>query len=187
MAMTSYKQILRELAAAGSEEFVNNSSMDHAAAMIEELFVNAKDEVNIFTDHLHAEVYDRPDMKQAVADFFNRDKANNKIAIMMQLNEEPLENLSKNGFVASLEKHKNQITFFKVDNEALKSVKKHFMVLKTSKDNYAMRFELDIKEHIATGTFNNESNGKKLFNFFERQVRENKVIKITDTTLWPIA
>ena len=78
-----YKQVLNDLANKASEEFINNSSVDHAAAMIEVLF-NANEKVRILTDSLCSDVYDRSEIKDAVEKFMKVES--NTIDIVMQFN-----------------------------------------------------------------------------------------------------
>jgi len=164
--LTEYKRVLEKLANTESKEYINNSSMDHAATMIEVLFNNSKGLVCILSDHLHGEVYDRTELKKCVEDFFKRDE-NNMIDVIMQLNVEPDEKkLLQNGFVTFLDQFKDRVRLFKAIDENLKSLKNHYMIARTTKDNFAFRFELDTNDHIATGTFNDENRGEKLYNYF---------------------
>jgi hypothetical protein len=180
--ISEYKKILKELASSGSEEFINNSSMDHAAAMIEELFRNAKGKVCILTEYLHPKVYDRADLRKVASDFLEQHK-DNEIDIVVQLNHSTESALSENGFIACLEKFKSRVNVFKANTGNLKNLNNHFLVTKTDKGNYALRFETDINEHIATGTFNSKENGEKLFSFFQRNLDGN-VSRISADLLW---
>lgn len=180
--MAEYKRALKSLADSESSQFINNGSMDHAAAMIEELFRNAKGRVCILTDHLHPDVYNRTELKKVAADFLNQDD-DNEIYIAVQLKNSNENVLYTNGFIASLSNYKDKVKIFKTSNGNLKDLKNHFMVTKTSHDNYALRFETDITMHTATGTFNGGADGEKLFNFFQRNIGEN-TDQIQESLLW---
>ena len=106
--------------------------------------------------------------------------------IVVQLNQESEDILSNNGFLLSLEEHKDKIKVFKASDGNLKGLKNHFMITKTDKGNYALRFETNITEHIATGTFNGGSNGEKLFDFFQKNINNNNVVLINNS-IWPQA
>lgn len=164
--MTSYKRALRELAEAESQQYINNSSMDHAAAMIEELFRNAQGTVCIFSGHLESQVYNRDELRQITTKFL--DKPDNKIDIIMQFNTVDSElALFQNDYIALLQEYSEKVRLFKAETKKLKTLKNHFMVVKTIAGNYALRFEIDTSKHIATGSFNDKNNGEKLYNFFQ--------------------
>lgn len=176
--MIEYKKTLREHAETGSDQFINNSSMDHAAAMIEELFRNAQGTASIFTGHLEHQVYDRHELRQATVEFLK--KEGNKLNIILQLKDEAeKESLNKNKFIALLKEFKEVVNIYEADSIKLKELKNHFMVVKTITGNYALRFELDIEKHIATGTFNGGELGKKLSNFFESSLTQGAAIPST--------
>lgn len=181
-----YKEALKKLSDENSTEYINNSSIDHAAAMIERLMLQAQGTMRIFTDHLKASVYNRPDVKKAAFNFL--EKKDNKMVIMMQLNDPEddarEENLSKNGFLVFLEKYKSQITVYKTIDKKLKSLNKHFMVITTKDDKHALRFEVDTDKHIATGTFNDKDFGEKLIGFFDKYNICDNVSRIDADMVW---
>lgn len=178
-----YKAILKRLAESESEEFINNSSGDHAAAMIEEMFRKAEGKVRILTDHLNPAVYDRPEVKQSAKEFMN--KSDSLLEVIMQFNEKDSVDLSENGFLRFLKEYKDKIITYKAEKD-LKKVTNHFMVIKTAKGNYALRFETDIKFHIATGTFNAGKSGEKLYTYFDSCIEgsSGKVTKISNDIIW---
>lgn len=171
-----YKHILNELAERGSTEFINNSSMNHAAAMIETLFNHGVGKVRLLTDHLTCAVYDRQEIKEAIINFLQ--EPDNAIDVTMQFNEESEETALKNhSFLAFLSTYKDKVKLFRATN-TLKSFSNHFMVVKTKKGHYAFRFETDIKERFATGCFNSEENGKILCEYFDEHIRKGIAVPI---------
>lgn len=170
--MADYRESLRRLAKEGSSDFINNSSIDHAAAMIEVLFDNAKGKAFVFSGHLNPDVYNRPELKQSVNDFLGT--PTNEIHILLQSAD--TEDLKHNDFAIFLRdnygKNKdedNRVVFYKSKDKATSKLQNHFLVTKTKADNYAFRLELDIVNHIATGTFNGGGNGERIYRFLESQ------------------
>lgn len=178
--MEEYKKFLKQLADVNSDKFVNNSSVDHAAAMIEELFRKANGEVRILTDHLNPAVYTQTGVKEASVEFLQ--KKDSRLKVIMQFNEENTTSPSGNGFLSNLKEFKDKITLYKADAEQ-KKIKNHFMVSTTDKNNYALRFETDIESHIATGTFNAGEPGKTLCVYFDKMVES--IAPINNNTVWP--
>ena len=166
-----YKKRLKRLAEKGSDEFIDNSSTEHAVAMIEALFHEAKGRVCIFSDHLNPIVYGKTEVKEAATEFMQRDKS--QLVVILQFKQSGKDKLLQNTFLSDLAKYKEKISIYEAVNE-LKDFSYHFMVTKTDKvtkdgkENNAMRYELDIKEHKATGSFNAGDFGDKLFEFFDK-------------------
>lgn len=175
-----YKEILKRCADSDSEEFINNSSGDHAAAMIEQLFLKAKNMVRIFTDHLNPQIYNRPYIIESVADFMK--KSDSRLEIIMQLKEDSAVSPSENGFLSALKEYKDKITIYEADGDT-KKINNHFMVINTAK-GYAMRYEIDINKKIATGTFNAGDAGKNLYDYFDTWINSKKVKEYSKTTIW---
>lgn len=179
--MTGYEEVLNFLATQGSTDSVNNSSMEHAAIMIKTIFKHAKGTVRILADHLKPAVYNRKDLKDVVDAFFRKDPANS-IELVLQFNEVDKGSLKANGFLAAMKAYQNRIAIFEASGE-MKALRSHFMVTKTDKDNYAMRLEFDIEEHLATGSFNNESDAIKLLDYFNSN-KESLAIPIAPSLVW---
>lgn len=174
--LTGYEGVLERLHISGSQDLVNNSSKEHAAIMIKTIFRHANGVVRIFTDHLKGSVYDRRELKEVVQQFLAKD-VNNRISIILQFKEEPLESLRDNGFVALLLKHSKQIEMRKATGQLL-ALSNHFMVAQTDEDKYAMRFELDVAQHVATGSFNAGFLGEQMVAFFDAKCKEADTIEI---------
>lgn len=168
--INDYKELLNKYAALESPDYINNSSPDHAAAMIEVLFKNATGEVRILTDHLNPDVYARPEIKHAAAEFLK--KPDNKLLVIMQLREERRVEPSNNNFITSLKEYKDRVKLF-VANGTLKELEKHFMVVITPNKKYAFRYEMDLVKHTATCTFNGGESGQYFYNFFEKRIVES--------------
>lgn len=165
--MGEYKKLLKQLADDNSDKFINNSSIDHAAAIIEELFRRTNGVVRILSDHLNPDVYAQAGVKEASVEFLKKDKS--KLQIIMQFKEKGREGMSNNGFLSHLKGFKDKITLFEASEE-LKKIKNHFMVSITDKNSYALRYETDIESHIATATFNVGDPGQKLCEYFDSNV-----------------
>jgi hypothetical protein len=175
-----YKEILKRLAETDSEEFVNNSSLEHAIAMIEAIFKYATSgKAYLLGDHLEATVYERPEIKDAVNAFLG--KEGSRIDIIMQFNEKSEESaLHKNAFIDLLKQHNEKskkVRFFRAINE-LKTFNNHFLVLKTDQGRYSCRFETDINKRFATGSFNAKEYGEGLYDFFEKSIGKGSALQI---------
>ena len=174
--LDDYRKILKDLAAVDSGAFINNSSIDHAATMIEELFRNAKGLVKIVSGLLNPDVYDRPGLLTSVREFLEKSR-DNKISIILQQGGQITSlSLASNNFIVFLNKYRDQVDLYKVPEYVAETITNHFMVLKTLNDNYAWRFEIDTKAHIANGSFNNGSNGEKLSQKFDDLVTRSEPI-----------
>lgn len=165
-----YKKVLDELANKASEEFINNSSIDHAATMIEILFRHAKGKIRILTDHLTSTVYDRPELKEAARQFM--EKEDSEICIIMQLHADTTaEERAESAFIAFLKEYKEKVKFYKtVNSSKLDKLKWHFLVTRTDKDKIALRVEIDTVKRYATGSFNANDPGQALCDFFDKEL-----------------
>ncbi|MEE9614422.1 MAG: hypothetical protein V3W31_05635 [Thermodesulfobacteriota bacterium] len=164
-SLSAYEDTLEKLAETESTEFVNNSSKEHASIMIKRLFLEAKGQVRILSDHLNPDVYGRPGVIDAAMSFLGK-SAESRLEVIVQLNEEGCPKPEDNAFVGHLlEEHEGKITLYQAD-EKLKECKNHFMVVTTDKGKHALRYELDTKAHLAIGTFNAGVKGQRLIDSF---------------------
>jgi hypothetical protein len=184
--ISDYKKILEQLAINESEDFINNSSIEHAAAMIEELFKNAAGTVSILTGHLNPNVYGRSEIRDTVERFIQQGP-DNRIDIIVQNGEDAdIVKLSSNGLIIALRNFKDKVRLYAAKSEELIKLPNHFMVLKTTKGNYALRFEMDLDKYTATGTFNGGNVGEKLYKYFQSCIVNNsKAYEVSRLALWP--
>lgn len=174
-----YQVAVKKLAENGSTTFISNSSQEHAAVIIEEIFLNAKGTVNILCDCLNPVVYGRPAITKAATHFF--EQAGNNMTIIFQLKNNGIESLHDNPLLTSLAEHKANISLYQL-NDKEKNVN-HFMVSKTKLGHYALRFEQNHKSHKATASFNDIKNGNSLVELFKSMV--TKSVEIEQNNVWP--
>lgn len=158
----TYKEVLQDLAARASDEYINNSTIEQAAAMIEQLFAVAKGKVRILTGHFNPEVYDRPEIRRAVERFLSGGGIIYAILIAGQTEKEALQ---ANPFIKFLRDQKG-VDLFLDNGGSLKNCN-HFLLAETAK-GLAFRLETDSRNHLATGSFGLFRDGERLREFFDR-------------------
>lgn len=156
----TYKEVLQGLADKASEEYVNNSTIEHAVAMIEQLLRIAKGKVLIMTGYFDPAVYDRPEIREATRRFLLN--SGNEIRAIL-ISEQAAED---NPFVRFLREQKRASLFLDKCG-SLKNCN-HFMLVETATGNYAFRMQTDNSSHCATGSFNAGRDGERLRDFFDR-------------------
>lgn len=183
--LDAYKESLRELAEKDSTAYINNSSSEHAIAMIERLFLQAKGTVRIYSDHIKSEIYGDGSIVRAAGDFLRKSDSN-KIEIIVQLRDKGISEvtLTENAFLKALSEYKNRINMCRIKEEVTAYFENHFMVTKTLTDKYAMRYENDKNKFIATGSFNDKGFGKSLMDLFDTMFNSSIVAQILPERIW---
>lgn len=177
-ALGNYRAGVTRLAEENSDQFINNSQIDYVAIVMEEFFDRADGVVCLVTDSLNPLLYGRKDVKRAIERFLQKEEAS--LHIIAQFNKKSVKSLSLGGdndFLISLKKEKS-IYLYHADKQ-WKNIN-GFMVTKRNVSNkYAAWYQIDIKDHINTATFNAGDNGKKLFEACLEKIMSQTVKKIT--------
>lgn len=180
-----YKESLKELAEKDSTAYINNSSSEHAMAMIERLFLQAKGTVKIYSDHIKSEIYGNASIIRAADDFLRKSDSN-RIEVIVQLRDTGVSEatLTENVFLRALSEYKDRIDIRRIKEGATAHFENHFMVTKTLTEKYALRYEIDKNKFVATGTFNNMDFGKSLMNLFDTIFGSAIVAHIFPENVW---
>lgn len=162
MDVRGYKAVVKQLADENSELFINNSELDHVVAVIEEFFDRADGIVCVVTDSLNPLLYGRKEVRMTIERFLQ--KEGNSLHIIAQFNKKSAKSLSLGGdndFLISLKKCRS-ISMYHADKQ-WKNIK-GFMVAKREVANkFMVWYQIDVKDHINTATFDAGDNGKKLY------------------------
>ena len=142
-----YKKLVEEAANKQSKEFILNEDVIHAQVVIENLFLNAKKNINIFSGELNPEVYSSSGVVNNIKRFL--EKKANRISILLQNGNN--SKLEDNAFV-KLCRGFEQKCQIKMVNEKDKNRKNHFITV----DGQAYRFEPDNKKPKAIACFNDK-------------------------------
>lgn len=171
-----YKAIVKQLADKDSGSFINNSELDYVAIVIEEFLNRANGPVFMVTDCLNPLLYGRKDIQSAFEKFLQ--KQQNHLQIIAQFNKKDSKSLSlggDNNFLVSLRKY-GAISMYHTDKR-WKYIPS-FMVTTTCTEKYAVWYQIDIKDHLNTATFNAGDMGKKLFDSFLEKIPSGMLKKI---------
>lgn len=156
-----YKAVVKQLADENSKSFINNSELDHVAIVIEEFLNRANGPVFMVTDCLNPLLYGRKDIQSAFEKFLQ--KQQNHLQIIAQFNKKDSKSLSLGGdndFLISLKKCSG-ISMYHTDKQW--RYIPSFMVTTTCTEKYAVWYQIDIKDHLNTATFNAGDKGRELF------------------------
>lgn len=162
--METYDQMLDRLAQSSSPDVINNSSVQHAASLVRAMFTYAKDSVVIFTGALNPAAYGTQAVKEAAANFLNR---NGSIRVVIQddADKASTKDLKSKGLLPYLESEHlfddRSIQIHRA-SPALKDIGMHFLVM----DGHAYRLEPDKNKPVAIASFNNTKTSSMLLSVF---------------------
>lgn len=176
--LESHRKILWQLANKVSGEFVNCSSPEKAALMIERIFKCAKDRVYVFSDHLNTDVWGHCDVIDAADEFLR--KEDSQLIIIVQLNHKEKNILVNNIFLRQLKNFKNKIAVYEAKDNLKRDLHYHFIVANTHGKTNPFMYEYDFIDHLTTGSFNREEISQKLLRFFEKSLDSTQVEKIVN-------
>ena len=161
--MDKYRKEVKNLADSNSSNIIPNSSIEHAAVLIENLFSHAHHSIRIFSGNLNPKVYNKREVICAADKFLSRDtsEAAKKLEIIVQ-NEIEIGDGDENKLYDLCKKYES-ICEIKLADEQGKSVESHFIVT----DKTAYRLEPDRNKHVAFACFNNPDSACELDRFFE--------------------
>jgi hypothetical protein len=157
--MDDYREEVERLALERTGEPFYNSSIDHAAVIIEKMFRHAAREVCIITKNLNGRVFAQDEVVSEAQAFLSN--ANHKVRILM---EDDASCLSEgHAFVRGLRQHPGGYEMKQIPATLLEAVKYHFTL--TDDDSY--RFEPDKNKWEAVAAFGDKPNADRLRSAFE--------------------
>ena len=167
--MDKYRKEVKELADNKSSSIIPNSSIEHAAVLIENLFSHAGHSIRIFSGNLNPEVYSKSEVVCAAEKFLSKDSSEGekRLEIIVQGgigdgNENKLFDLCKTY---------DSVCGIKLADEQDKSLGSHFIVT----DKTAYRLEPDRNQHVAYACFNNPVSACQLDKAFNEMFERGNV------------
>ena len=156
----SYRQYVKRIAAAADGNVILNRSPEHAAVIVEQVFLSSEHEVDILTSELNESVYGTDHVTRAAIEFLTR----HPNAHVRVLSEKPIAD--QHIFLAALSNAGvgNRLKLSVVPKDEQQSYKYNFAV----GDGYHFRFEKDRCFFDAVVQFGAPSVGAKLQSIFER-------------------
>jgi hypothetical protein len=157
--MDDYRDEVERLARARTGEPIYNSSVDHAAVIVEKLFRHARNNIRIISGSLKTELFGQEALAHEARAFLELDGTRLEIAI-----ENDVESLDQNSeFVKVLSSFAGRVELRKMQSQVPAAVKYHF----TLADDDSYRFEPDKTESKAVGVFGDTLGAKKLREAFD--------------------
>lgn len=174
--MKNYEDMVEALAKSGSPDVIDNSSAEHAAILIKNMFNYATVCVDLFSGCLTKSVYERQDIKDAGRSFIAR---GGKVRILVQ-DENSDEFLKDHEFIRSVKSacddgKDGNFTVSKLSPAIGKDIKAHFLVM----DKRAYRYEPDKLKHEAVACFNNPDIALSLSGLFDALILSSSPVKFT--------
>jgi hypothetical protein len=158
--LLSYRKYVRSLAKACDGKIILNRSPEHAAVIVEHLFLCSESEANILTAELHPSAYGSDEVISAAIKFVH-DHPAAKITILSEKAIPPthplLEALSGAGFI-------DRVEIVRVPDSLQKDYKYNFFV----GDGHHFRFEKDRGYFDAVVQFGAPAIGSKLKSVFSK-------------------
>lgn len=158
-SMDEYRNDVERLAQERSGEPFYNSSIDHAAVIIEKIFRHAKSDVSIISKSLDGRVFGQGEVTQEVEGYLS--DASRKVRILME--DEPSVLSEGHPFVRALKNHPQSYEVRLLSNKARPYVDYHF----TLADDDSYRFEPDKKEWVAVAAFGDRQGAERLRSVFD--------------------
>lgn len=157
MNIEKYENKVIEYLNAQQDDIILNSDINHAGILIKQIFLNAVHTVNLLSNKLDAELYERVEIINAIQSFLNRGgKLNVAIEGKIDKNSTNIQEL--------LTKHGIQPTV--VPDWLQKQYEYNFLTM----DDTGYRFESSREEHKASVNFGDKNQTKKLNAIFDRIV-----------------
>lgn len=158
-AMDDYREDVERLAVLRTGEAFYNSSIDHAAVIIEKMFRHAKSEICIITKQLNGRVFGQDQVVDEARRFLSN--ANHSVKILM---EDGPNSLSEgHPLVQELKQHPAGYEIKRLPNDLMADVQYHFTVA----DDDSYRFEPNKNEWVAVASFGDKKGAKRLREVFD--------------------
>lgn len=157
--MDDYREEVERLACERTGEPFYNSSIDHAAVIVEKMFRHADHEVCIVSSHLNARVFGRDEVVEEAQAFLGNGKHRIRVVI-----EDGPETLSEgHGLIREFARHPGSVSIRRMPEQVRGKIDYHFAVA----DGDSYRFEPDKSKWEAVAAFGDPKgaeNLKKVFN-----------------------
>ena len=157
--MDDYRIDVERLAQERTGEPFYNSSIDHAAVIIEKIFRHAKSDVSIITKRLNGRVFGQDEVTQELEGYLS--DAGHKVRILLE--DDPSVLSEGHAFVRVLKNHPQSFEVKRLSTEALPHVDYHF----TLADDDTYRFEPNKNEWVAVAAFGDLKGAERLRSVFD--------------------
>lgn len=156
--MDEYRSDVERLARERTGEPFYNSSIDHAAVIVEKMFRHANSEVCIVTEQLNGRVFGKDEVVEELEGFLST--AGHRVRILI---ENDISTLSEgHPFLRALRYHPNGYEMRRLSPELRDDVDYHF----TLADNDSYRFEPSKSEWVAVAAFGDKETATRLGDVF---------------------
>jgi hypothetical protein len=149
-----YAALVRRLADEDSDEIISNSSTDHAAVLIGEMFRRGQGEACLFTGSLNPALYSRDEIIDAVGTFVSEEGNFLRILIQDELDESVFSRKADGAFAQRIEMkfgpQASERLEMQIAGSTARTVQYHFACV----GEKAFRFEQDKSKHEAFASFN---------------------------------
>jgi hypothetical protein len=175
LAMDEYREKVERLACERTGEPFYNSTIDHAAVIIEKMFRHAKNEVYIVTKQLNGRVFGQDAVVREARGFLSN--TDHKVRILM---EDDASSLSEgHPLVEELRQHPMGYQIKQLKPEVARKLEFHF----TGADKDSYRFEPDKEEWEAIAVFGDDTGGERLHSVFGSMWEMAKDIQLPEKTV----
>ncbi|MDC9726798.1 MAG: hypothetical protein PSN35_03040 [Candidatus Thioglobus sp.] len=154
MNTKDYEKKVVECLNAQQNEIILNCNIDHAEILIKQMFLNAAHTVNLLSNKLDANLYERNDIVDAIRRFLNREGTTLNIAIEGNMDQGSIQ------LIGLLENH--DINPVRIPDWLKEQYKYNFITM----DDTGYRFETDREKHEAVVNFGDTQQTEKLNNIF---------------------
>lgn len=159
----AYVALVRRLAEKRDPEIISNSSIEHAAVLIAEMFRRGSGSAQIFSGSLNPALYAREDIVTCIGSFLSSDDASLRILL-----QDPAEGAANAKiFLENVKERLGDTALSRVEikqaDDFAKDQSYHFATVGKS----AFRFEGDRTKHEAFASFGREEHVTKINGIFE--------------------
>lgn len=157
--MDDYREKVEQLARERTGEPFYNSSIDHAAVIIEKMFRHADREVCIISNRLNARVFGQEEVVKEARGFLS--DTNHSVRILL---EDEAETLSEgHPLVEELRQHPKSYEVRKIPQQLVDVLNYHFTLV----DDDSYRFEPDKSKWEAVAVFGDKNGAAKMRTAFD--------------------
>ena len=159
--MNGYSKKVKDLFDKQSSEIIANSSVEHATVLYQEMFKHAQRQINILCKNISPEVFDSPDVLNAV-DYLDK----NKVCLNIAFQDETPK--ASKFLKKILESDNIKVSIFRVGQLLVEQrTSANFATM----DDQAYRFEPDREYCRAIASANDKDFVSRLNNFFEKMTK----------------
>jgi hypothetical protein len=156
MELDAYREKIKQLARERNGDPIYNGSPDHAAIIVEYLFLSAESEVRILSGDLNARVYGAPGVVQRAREFLSH--SNRRLRILLERETySPTHPL-----IGELTPERN-VQIAVIPDSIQTALEYHL----ATADNDCFRFEPEKENHVAVAAFGNVKSTENLNAIFD--------------------